>query len=264
MMIKYNFKNKLVLVLASSKGIGFELAKEYLAHGAYVAICGRNTKNFNFAKKQVKELNFDNRMRFFKIDLSKIENIKKLYLRVRKSFKKDIDILINNSGGPESKKILQTKIKDWDYALNNNLKSFILMSMQVLPAMKKNKWGRIINLTSATAKEPAERMVLSNVTRAGVLAFSKTLSKEIKINGITVNSILTGGVITDRLIQLIKKNNKGNIKSLISKIAKNIPVQHIASPKEFIQMILFLSTEEASYVNGAAISVDGGISKTIF
>ena len=107
-------------------------------------------------------------------------------------------------------------------------------------------------------------MVLSNVTRAGVLAFSKTLSKEIKINGITVNSILTGGVITDRLIQLIKKNNKGNIKSLISKIAKNIPVQHIASPKEFIQMILFLSTEEASYVNGAAISVDGGISKTIF
>ncbi len=264
MTIKYDFNKKLVLVLASSKGIGFEVAKEFLKSGAFVAVCGRNKKNLLLAQKKIKELNYNDKMKFFRIDLSKNKNIKKLYKTVKMSFKKDIDILINNSGGPEPKKILQTKIRDWDYAINNNLKSFILSSMLVLPGMKKNKWGRIINLTSTTAKEPAEKMVLSNVTRAGVLAFSKTLSKEIKIDGITVNSILTGGVLTDRLFYLIKKKNKRNFKTALQKITNNIPVQHIADPKEFIQMILFLSSEEASYINGAAISVDGGVSNTIF
>lgn len=263
-MIKYNFDKKLVLVLASSKGIGLELAKEFLYYGAYVAVCGRNNKNLISAKKLIESSPFNKNIKFFKIDLSKDKNIKKLHLKIVKSFKKNIDILINNSGGPKSKQIIQTTIKDWDYAINNNLKSYILMSKYVLPYMKRKKWGRIVNLTSATAKEPVEKMVLSNVTRAGVVAFSKTLSKEIKIRNITVNSILTGGVLTDRLMQLIKKNNKKNIKVVLKNITKSIPVQHIASTKEFIKIILFLCSEDASYVNGAAIPVDGGTSRSIF
>ena len=107
-------------------------------------------------------------------------------------------------------------------------------------------------------------MGLSNVTRAGVLAFSKTLSKEIGQKGITVNTILTGSVLTDRLINLIKKNNKSNLKKALKKITSEIPVKYIALPNDFVQLILFLCSEEAGYVNGTAISVDGGTSKTIF
>ena len=138
------------------------------------------------------------------------------------------------------------------------------MSLKVIPSMKKNKWGRIVNLASSTAKEPAQNMVLSNVTRAGVLAFAKTLSKEIKTEGVTVNSILTGAVMTDRLTRLIKKNKEISLKKSLKNLNKIIPVQHVADPNEFIQLVLFLCSEEASYVNGTAIPVDGGLSNTIF
>ena len=106
-------------------------------------------------------------------------------------------------------------------------------------------------------------MVLSNVSRAGVLAFSKTLSREIEIKGITINSILTGAVLTDRLKELIIKKNR-NYKKRLKQISDSIPVKHIASTIEFAQLVLFLCSENASYINGAAITVDGGNSKTIF
>ena len=263
-MIKYDFRNKLVLVLASSKGIGYELAKSFALNNAHVAICSRSIKNLNQAKRKLKIVNKHNKVKFFKTDLSKKGSTKKLYLNVKKSFKKDIDILVNNSGGPAAKEIIKTNEKDWNYSIDNNLMSFIKMSLEVIPNMKKKKWGRIINLTSATAKEPAEKMVLSNVTRAGVLAFSKTLSKEIKTDGVTVNSILTGSVLTDRLLSLFKKNKTMSLKNSLKKLSTSIPVQHIAHPNEFVQLVLFLCSNEASYVNGVAISVDGGLSNTIF
>ena len=137
------------------------------------------------------------------------------------------------------------------------------MSQKVIPGMKKNKWGRIINLTSTTAKEPSPSLVLSNVTRAGVISFGKSLSYEVGIHGITVNSILTGGVLTDRIKSLIGKDKK-KISRTLKKIANNIPVKRIANPDEFIQIILFLCSENSSYINGSAITVDGGVSKSIF
>ena len=263
-MIKYNFKNKLVLVLASSKGIGFELAKSFFKNNADVAICGRSLKNLDQAKKKLESIKKNNKIEYFKTDLSKKNEIKKLILNVKKKFKREVDILINNSGGPEAKAIIKTKEADWEYAINNNLTSFIRTSLEVITGMKKKRWGRIVNLTSSTAKEPAQNMVLSNVTRAGVLAFAKTLSKEIKTEGVTVNSILTGAVMTDRLTRLIKKNKKISLKKSLKNLNSIIPVQHVADPNEFIQLVLFLCSEEASYVNGAAIPIDGGLSNTIF
>lgn len=263
-MIKYNFKDKLVLVTASSKGIGFELAKQFALNNAEVALCSRNEKNIKLAKRTLEKIDVKKNVKFFKIDLSEVKNLKKFIKKVSKSFNKKIDILINNSGGPDAKLLEDITQQDWDFAINNNLKSFIEMSMLVIKDMKKKNWGRIINLTSSTAKEPAVKMGLSNVTRAGVLAFSKTLSKEIGQKGITVNTILTGSVLTDRLINLIKKNNKSNLKKALKKITSEIPVKYIALPNDFVQLILFLCSEEAGYVNGTAISVDGGTSKTIF
>jgi 3-oxoacyl-[acyl-carrier protein] reductase len=264
-MIKFDFNKKLVLVLASSKGIGYELAKKFALNNAKVAICSRSKSNLDKAKKNFsKFIKFKNQVKFFKVNVSNLQELESLHKKIIKSFNCKIDILINNSGGPPSKKIVNTTKADWEHTLNNNLKSFIYMSQIVLKDMKIKKWGRIINLTSSTAKEPAENMVLSNVSRAGVLAFAKTLSKEIKIENITINSILTGAVLTSRLVKLIKKNHGNKIDDVLKKISKSIPVQHIADTEEFVNLILFLCTNEASYVNGTAISIDGGASKTIF
>ena len=140
-MIQFDFNNKLVLVLASSKGIGFELAKQFAINNARVAICSRNQKNLEKAKKKLNKLFVDEQIKFFKVDLSNYNEIIKLHKKVTSSFKSKIDILINNSGGPPSKKIINTRKADWDYTLNNNLQSFIHMSLQVLTGMKKKKNG---------------------------------------------------------------------------------------------------------------------------
>ena len=137
----------------------------------------------------------------------------------------------------------------------------------VLPSMKEKKWGRIINLTSTTAKEAAVNMSLSNVTRAGVVAFSKTLSQEVGKNGITVNSILTGGCLTERFYSLVDaqiKKSGESMEKAIKQLSQNIPVGYFPNPDEFSKMILFLASEEAGYITGTAIPVDGGASKNSF
>ena len=266
-MLKYQFKGKTVLITAASKGIGFEIAKQLVLCGANVSICSRNSSNLKKAKKEILKLKNDARLLTIKHDLTNTKNIKKVLLITEKYFKSNIDILINNSGGPSPKPIMQTKSKDWENALNVNLKSAIYFSMLASQNMKKKKWGRIINLTSTTAKEPAKNMCLSNITRAALASFGKTFSMEVAEFGITVNTILTGGVLTDRLKSLIQPKAGGSIKNLqkeIKKISQNIPVQRIASPNEFVQIILFLCSENSSYVNGTAIPIDGGSSKSLF
>ena len=140
-MIKYNFKDKLVLVTASSKGIGFELAKQFALNNAEVALCSRNEKNIKLAKRTLEKIDVKKNVKFFKIDLSEVKNLKKFIKKVSKSFNKKIDILINNSGGPDAKLLEDITQQDWDFAINNNLKSFIEMSMLVIKDMKKKKLG---------------------------------------------------------------------------------------------------------------------------
>lgn len=266
-MIKYNFTGKTILVTAGSKGIGFELAKQLSLLGAKVAICSRNAINLKLAKANILKIKNDAKIFTIKYDLQNTQKLESIFFKAENFFKSNIDILINNSGGPPPKMILETKKKDWDKALNINLMSSIYLSIIATKSMKKKKWGRIINLTSTTAKEPSKNMCLSNITRAGVVSFGKTLSMEVAEHGITVNTILTGGVLTDRLKSLIKKSfgkKKYNFEKELKLISKDVPVQRIASPNEFIQLIIFLCSENSSYVNGTAIPLDGGSSKGLF
>lgn len=266
-MINFNFEKKNIFITAASKGIGFELAKAFSLYGANVIISSSNLNNLRVAKKKILKLNKKAKVKILVYDQKKKINKKTVLDKLKKNSIYPIDILINNSGGPPVKSILKIKNSDLDNALNANLKSVIFTSQMFLPDMIKKKWGRIINLTSLTAKEPGANFALSNITRAGVVSFSKTLSQEVAKHGVTVNSILTGGVLTDRLKSLLTRLNNKNKKDFtkkLKKIAKLVPNGYIASPNEFIQLILFLATSNSSYVNGAAITVDGGTSKSIF
>lgn len=212
----FNFKEKTILVTAGSKGIGYELAKQFLILNGNVCVCSRNIKNLNKAKNSLLKFSNSNKLLVVKHDISKIKNQSILIKKIRKKFNSNVDILINNSGGPPPKKIEDLNLNDWQKSINSNLLSAITLSNEVLKSMKKKRWGRIINLTSTVAKEPAKNMVLSNVTRSGLSSFSKTLSIEIAKYGITVNTILTGGCQTDRFLDLVKKAQK--IKKIILKI----------------------------------------------
>ena len=256
---------KTALVTASSKGIGFGISKALFGCGANVCICSRSEDNLREAERTLAD---DDPNRVFAMagDIAQPEFLSEFVKRSRERFGA-IEILVNNSGGPPAGEALLFTDEQWLAAINSNLLSVIRLSGLVVPDMKAKGWGRIVNLTSTAAREPGAGMVLSNVTRAGVAAYTKTLAQEVGPFGITVNTILTGGVLTDRLRSLLERNIKDTGESMedaLAKIEKTIPVRHIATPDEFAKTILFLVSPEASYLTGAAIALDGGASKSTF
>jgi 3-oxoacyl-[acyl-carrier protein] reductase len=260
-----DLSGKTALVTAGSKGIGFAIAKALFESGANVCLCSRNEENVARAERELASRGAE---RVFAVagDISQRDFLPQLVKRTQERFRR-IDILVNNSGGPPAGETLSLTEEQWLAAINGNLLSVIRLSNLVVPGMKENGWGRIINLTSTAASEPAAGMALSNVTRAGVAAYTKTLAQEVGPSGITVNTILTGGVLTERLHSLLERNIKDTgetMEEAVTKITKNIPVRHIATPEEFAQIALFLASPQASYITGAAIPVDGGASKSVF
>lgn len=261
--MKIDLTGKTALVTASSKGIGFGISKALLGAGANVCICSRNAEKIDNARH---ELGNPDRVFALAGDISKPDFLAEL---VKKSLDRfaAIDILVNNSGGSPPGETLSISEDQWLAAINSNLLSVVRLSALVIPVMKEKGWGRIVNLTSTAAREPAPGLVLSNVTRAGVAAYTKTLAHEVGPFGITVNTILTGGCLTDRLRELLQRNIEGTSESFdeaLEKIEKTIPVRHISTPEEFAQTILFLVSPQASYLTGAAIPLDGGASKSTF
>lgn len=260
-----DLKNKLAIVTAGSKGIGFGIVESLLKSNAYVSFCSRSQSNVEYACSKLEK--FKDKLFFCVGDIADQNFLNRFVDQTKKHFGKNIEILINNNGGPPVGKTLEFSDEQWKKALDVNFYSALRMSRLVFNDMKKEKWGRIINLTSLTAKEPEVGMILSNVTRAAISSFSKTLSKEIGEYGITVNTILTGGVLTERsrdLINLEIKETGESYEEAISRIVSTIPIKKIATPEEFSKFIIFLASEESFYLNGTSIALDGGISISIF
>jgi 3-oxoacyl-[acyl-carrier protein] reductase len=265
-MIKYDFKNKLVLVTAASKGIGFAIASNFYKSGAMVAICSRNKETLDDAVKKISQ-EVGGRIEGYQCDLSQLDQLQQLIKDVEDTFSSSVDIFINNSGGPAPKSIIDTNMEDWEEAVKGNLLSSIALTKLIVEKMISKQWGRIIYLTSTLSREPAEGMVLSNVTRSGLAAFSKTLSREVGLHGITENTVLTGGCKTDRFYSLVENQIKDTGETMdeaVDRLSATIPVGHISTPEEFANTILFLASEESSYLNGVALPLDGGASKGYF
>lgn len=265
-MLKFDFSNKLVLVTAASKGIGYAIAQNFYLSGANVVICARDKTVLDNAIKKISE-NVGGQIIGYQCDLKEYSQCESLIEKVEKHFSSSIDILVNNAGGPPPKSIIETDYNDWIDAINTNLLSTIFLSKRVIGGMIDKKWGRVINLTSAISKEPPEGMVLSNVTRTGVAAFAKTLSREVATHGITVNTVLTGGCKTDRFYSLVDKQIEQSGESreeAVERLSKTIPVGYISTPEEFSKTILFLASTEASYINGVSLPLDGGATKSVF
>ena len=260
-----DLNGKTALVTASSKGIGFAISKALADAGANVCICSRNEDNLSATEREL-TTHAPDRVLALAGDIGDAEFTSELVNKAQQRFG-TVDILVNNSGGPPAGEVLSLTEAQWLAAINGNLLSVIRLSSLVIPGMKEKGWGRIVNLTSTAAREPAAGMALSNVTRAGVAAYTKTLAQEVGPFGITVNTILTGGVLTERFNSLVERSIKDTGETFddaIARLEKTVPVRHFATPQEFAQTILFLVSPAASYLTGAAIPLDGGASKSIF
>jgi 3-oxoacyl-[acyl-carrier protein] reductase len=173
-----------------------------------------------------------------------------------------VDILVNNTQGPPAGNSLSKDIDSYQEAFDLLFKSIVYTTSLIVPKMQKNKWGRIINVTSVSVKEPLNYLVLSNSIRSAVVAWAKSLSVDVGKDGVTVNSILTGYFDTERIKELNKEKSKSlNIseEEVLEKMKSLVPVNRLGKTEEYGYLVSFLSSDKASYINGASIPIDGGL-----
>lgn len=262
--MELGIKGKHVVVTASSKGIGKATAEGFLNEGCKVAICSSNELNL---KKTAEELSrFKENLIWKRCDLNSSESIKSFIEFVKKNFG-DIDILVNNCGGPFPGTHSTLSIDDWNNGFRQVLMSVVELCNLVLPGMKNSKWGRIINITSLSVKQPVENLMLSNTFRTGLIGYAKTLSTEIGESNITVNTVAPGYTLTERLKELadLRAKDAGiTQEEILQGMAESVPVKRIGSPEDIANLILFLASEKASYITGTTTQVDGGVIKSTF
>jgi 3-oxoacyl-[acyl-carrier protein] reductase len=262
--MELGIKGRTVLVTASSKGIGKAIAEAFAGEGCRVAICSRNKEDLIATSDEIKR-RYDNEPFWCVCDLNKPKDIENTVNAVVKNFG-SIDILVNNCGGPIAGFFRELSDKDWEEGFEQVLMSTIRFSNHVIPDMIFKEWGRIINITSVSVKQPIDNLVLSNSLRSGVVGLAKSLSNELAQYNITVNSVAPGYTLTNRLYDLAvsrAKKSGSSHEEILSDIAKKIPMERLARPEEIASVVLFLASVQAGYVTGNTIQVDGGWVKSL-
>lgn len=258
-------RGKNAIISASSKGLGKACAEELAAEGCNLTVFSRNLNNI---RKTAQELNkkYNVKVIYLKADASNPKDLKKVVNTTQKELK-SIDILINNSGGPPFGYFEDFNSKDWQNALELNLLSIVNLTREVLPSMKKQNWGRIVNITSIAVKQPIDGLILSNTARTAVIGLTKTLSNEYAKYNILFNNVCPGRIMTDRIIELANKRAKLTKKSfnrVIKEMESDIPIGRIGDPKELSSLVAFLASEKSSYITGNTIQIDGGLVNNLY
>ena len=252
-------KNKVALVMGASKGIGFGCAKELAKEGCHVIISSRNEANLKKAAIKIKSETKQD-VEIISCDITNKKQIKNLINTIMNAHKK-IDILINNTGGPKSGGFFDVNEEDWILAFEKTLLSTIRLYDHVLPIMKKNNFGRIINITSMSVKQPIAGLVLSNTIRPGIIGLAKTIADEVGKDNITINNIAPGHIDTERQEEWAKnwgsKSGK-TVKEMYEQFKNNSVVGRVGTPEDIGSIVTFLSSPKSSFITGTTISVDGG------
>ena len=262
-----NLKNKNAIVCASSQGLGKAAAIDLAKEGVNLAICSRDQEKIDKAKEEILQKTDHNiKVIALKADLDSLEDIQIFLQEVEQSLGA-VDILVNNTGGPPPSTFEQISDEDWQNAFNSTMMSAIRLSRALIPNMKKNEWGRIINISSVSVKTPVNGLFLSNSLRMGVLGWAKALADELATHGITVNTVCPGYTRTERVEAILESqsSSSGLSKEEIEKtIADNIPMKRVGEAEDLAGLITFLASEKANYMTGLAVQVDGGSARTFY
>jgi 3-oxoacyl-[acyl-carrier protein] reductase len=260
----FGLSGRVAIVAAASSGLGFAVAQELAREGADVAICARTAGTLQAAAAAIQRAG--GREVFFKsVDVTDAKAVAEFVAAVETRFGR-VDICVTNSGGPPSKLFADTANEDWRVAIDQLLMSAVFFAKETLPRMKKNKWGRLITITSYAVKQPVDGLLLSNSIRSAVTGLARTLANEYGPHGITVNNVCPGYTKTDRLSELsdaISARTGVKSEEVVAGWEKQIPAGRLGKPEEFAAVVAFLASERASYVNGTSIAIDGGIVRSL-
>lgn len=255
----FNLKGEIALVGGSSKGLGKACALSLAREGANIVLCARNEEALQNTRMEIESIGVE--VLALVADMSNEDDNKRVVQAAVERFD-GIDILINNSGGPKPGTFRDISEADLDQAYHSVLKYNIRMIGLCLPYMERQGWGRIVNITSLTVKEPAPNMVLSNIFRSAVVSYAKTISKELISKGITINNIAPGYFRTDRVTQLMEARAKEEgitVEAYEQKAIAGFPHERYMEPGELGDLVCYLCSEPARSINGTTLSIDGGI-----
>jgi 3-oxoacyl-[acyl-carrier protein] reductase len=251
---------KVALVSAGSQGIGRAIAEGLHREGARVAICARDAARLEAAAAEIGE-----GVLAVPADLNDPDQIANLVAVVERELG-PIEILINNAGGPPPGTHEHIDDSAWQAAFRLTLQSAVRLTDAVLPGMKQRRWGRVINVSSYSVKQPLANMMLSNSLRLAVLGWAKTLSNEVAPHNILVNTVCPGWTNTGRVTQLLEQraaSESTSVEQILAGVAGQVPLGRVAEPEEIAALAVFLASPVASYITGTAIAVDGGAAQTI-
>jgi 3-oxoacyl-[acyl-carrier protein] reductase len=260
--MEINLLSKNALVGASSQGLGYAIAMQLAQCGANVTLMSRNEKKLRKAVLSLPKLHSSQLHNYLVVDFTdfpSFQNVITSYFDIH-----EIDILVNNTNGPPAGTALLQDINGYQSAFDLLFKIACTTTSLALASMIDKKYGRIINVSSVSVKEPVQNLVLSNSIRSAALAWAKTLAAEVAEYNITVNNILTGYFDTERINELI--NKEGIVKSMTHEEVRKlktdeVPMKRFGRPEEYGHLAVFLASDYASYITGASIPIDGGLTK---
>lgn len=244
-------------VAGASRGLGYAVACELAREGARVAICARDAGRLGDAAKAIGE---ETGSEVFPIaaDVSQAHGAREFIEEAARSLG-GLQVLVTNAGGPPTGDPATLDDDAWLAALDLNFLSAVRMARAALPHLRSRTWGRIVCITSAVVKQPQPGLSLSSAARAAATAFAKTLADTVGREGITVNCVMPGQIVTDRLRTLSgAPPDAGPGHPAFAAMAERIPIGRIGDPAEFAAVVAFLCSERASFVNGVSLAVDGG------
>ncbi len=258
-----SLKNKTALVGGASQGLGLAIARQLASSGAAVTVMARNEEKLRNIVTQLpatEQQQHDYLVVDF-ADLNAYKETIEAYFSTN-----NVDILVNNTNGPKAGTVLEKTGADYQSAFDLLFQTVQHTTALAVKHMKERGFGRIINLTSRTTKEPVDNLALSNTIRAAVVAWGKTLSRDLGRFNITVNNILTGNFDTERLTELFEAQaqaQNATLEEIKTKAITDIPLQRLGTAAELANVVTFLASDQAAYITGTSIPVDGGLLKSI-
>ena len=260
--MELGLKGRAAAVAAASRGLGRATARALAAEGCGVAVCGRDAERIREAAAAIAG---ETGARTVPIaaDVGVAADCRRFVEEAAVAFGR-LDVLVTNTGGPRPGGFDAVTTEDWDAAFRVTLESVAHLVRAAVPHMKRRSWGRIVNITSISAKQPVDGLVLSNAFRPAIVGLAKTLASELGPHGILVNNVCPGYTRTERLAELadVRARAAGTTpEEFLAALARDIPLGRIAEPDELASVVAFLCSERASYVTGGTLAVDGGAVK---
>jgi len=257
-------KDKVAIVGGASKGLGRACAEVLAQEGVKLAICSRTRADLEHAAKEIGDTAGADIL-VFAGDLDKPDTIRALIATTADRFGR-LDIMVNNSGGPPLARAYNATEEQWATAVQRSLLFFARMSREAIPHLKRQGGGRIINILASTVYQPIPNLALSGATRMGVVAFAKSLADEVGRDGILVNNVCPGSILSERMLSNVTSRAKElgiSVQDALAQRAAETAVGRIGDPKELAYLVAFLASGKASYITGTTILVDGGLVRSV-